>query len=306
MTNGIAHSLAVLAATCVCMSSSAGLLIFNGFADPSLLDLNGVATTVVTGDGTVLRLTPAAGSQSGSAFSLATVDATTFSTHFVFRITAPGGTIFDCNTEAGADGIVFVVQSVSSSVGGAGQGIGYAGIVKSVGVEIDTWCNAANNDPSSNHIGIDVNGVVNHGPGSPFTTNVETKLDNGQLWYAWVDYDGTTIRAYLNTSNVQPFQPIVSRPVDLPTILQQPTGFVGFTSGTGADWGNHDIVYWEYTPFDPVCIGDFDGDDDVDGGDLGVLLANWNSDLEVFDLNGDDVVDGIDIGVLLANWGQCS
>jgi hypothetical protein len=41
MTSRIARSLAVLAATCVSMSSSAGLLIFNGFADPSLLDLNG-------------------------------------------------------------------------------------------------------------------------------------------------------------------------------------------------------------------------------------------------------------------------
>ena len=29
--------------------------------------------------------------------------------------------------------------------------------------------------------------------------------------------------------------------------------FLGFTSGTGADWGNHDILYWEYRDeFDPI------------------------------------------------------
>lgn len=286
--------------------ASADLLVFDGFSDTSLLDLNAAATTVTTGDGVVLRLTPALPNQAGSAFSLTTVDATSFSTHFRFRITQPGGTVFDCNSEPGADGIVFVVQSVSSSVGGLGQGIGYAGIQKSVGVEIDTWCNAANNDPNSNHVGVDVNGVVNHGAGAPFTAPVATKLDNGELWYAWVDYDGTTLRAYLNTTPVQPFQPIVSRVLDLPAILQQPTGFVGFTSGTGADWGNHDIVYWEYTPFSPVCLGDFDGNGVVDGVDLATLLGGWGGDLDVFDLNGDDVIDGFDVAVLLGNWGKCA
>jgi hypothetical protein len=265
-----------------------------------------LAAPLATGDGVVLRLTPALPNQAGSAFSLATVDATSFSTHFRFRITQPGGTVFDCNTEPGADGIVFVVQSVSSSVGGLGQGIGYAGIQRSVGFEIDTWCNAANNDPNSNHVGIDSNGVVNHGPGAPFTAPVATKLDDGALWYAWVDYDGTTLRAYLNTTPVQPFQPIVSRVLDLPSTLQQPTGFVGFTSGTGADWGNHDIVYWEYTQFSPVCLGDFDGNGIMDAVDLATLLGGWGGDLDAFDLNGDDVINGFDVAVLLGNWGKCA
>ncbi|MDZ4754283.1 MAG: L-type lectin-domain containing protein [Phycisphaerae bacterium] len=81
---------------------------------------------------------------------------------FAFRITDPDGSLFDCNVDTGADGLVFVVQSISSSVGGLGRGIGYAGIQQSVGVEFDTWCNAVNNDPSSNHVGINVNGVVDH------------------------------------------------------------------------------------------------------------------------------------------------
>ena len=171
----------------------AAVVVFNDFSDVSSLTLNGSATTTVTGDGTVLRLAPALASQAGSAFSTATVQAATFSTFFKFRITDPGGVLFDGNTEVGADGIVFVVQSVSSSIGGIGAGIGYAGINPSVGVEFDTWHNSFLNDPNSNHLGIDLNGDVNHGVGSPNTYVMPTKLDDGNVWYAWVDYDGTQI-----------------------------------------------------------------------------------------------------------------
>ncbi|MBL9119216.1 MAG: hypothetical protein JNL80_04790 [Phycisphaerae bacterium] len=295
-----------LMALVVSFSASAEVLIFNGFADTSLLNLNGSAATALTADGTVLRVTPASGGESGSAFSLATVDATTFSTHFRFRITEPGGDPFDCNIENGADGLVFVVQSISSSVGGGGEGIGYDGIDRSVGVEFDTWCNEGNNDPSSNHIAIDVNGSVYHKPRAPYAVHVEEKFDGGQLWYAWVDYDGTTMRAYVSLDPVQPFQPILTRNVDVKATLEQPTGFVGFTSGTGADWGNHDIVYWEYTPYSPVCIGDFDGNGLVNAVDLGILLGAWGLDLDQFDLNGDNTINGIDVGIFLGNWGPCA
>ena len=263
--------------------SLAGTLVFDGFADTSLLTINGGATVQVTADGTVLRVTRATGGQAGSFFSSATVDASSFSTKFSFRFTNPGGGPFDCNVTNGADGLVFVVQSVSSSVGTGGAGIGYQGIPKSVGVEFDDWCNASNHDPSSSHVGIVTNGSVNHGTGAPYTANVSPDLDAGDRWWAWVDYDGTTLRLYLNRDEVQPFQPIVTRTLDVPAILQQPTGYVGFTSGTGSDWANHDVIYWEYTDYSPVCVGDFNGDGTVDGGDLTILLAGWGSDLDAYD-----------------------
>lgn len=298
-------SSALVLSTLLASSASADLLVFNGFADTSLLQLNGVTTTTTTGDGVVLRVVPALGTQSGSAFSLATVNAATFSTHFRFRLTEPGGSIFDCNEEPGADGLVFVIQSVSSGVGGSGMGMGYEGVIRSVGVEFDTWCNAGLHDPNSNHVGIDLNGNVDHGEGAPFTTNVSPVFDDGNLWYAWIDYDGTTLRVYLNQDPVQPFQPILTREVDVPALLEQNTGFIGFTAGTGGDWANHDVVYWEYTPYSPVCIGDFDGNRAVNAFDLGILLGSWGSDLDVFDLNGDHIVDALDVGVFLGNWGPC-
>jgi len=233
--------------------SQATSMSFPNFTNTAQLDLNGNAITTSTSDGTVLRLTSATTSQSGSAFSLATVNAATFSTFFTFRISNYGGSLFDCNTRTGADGLVFVAQSVSSSVGGAGQGIGYDGIGNSVGVEFDTWCNAANNDPSSNHIGIDINGSVNHGFGAPYTVNVATDFDDGNIWYAWVDYDGTNLEVRANQTGVRSASALLSRSLNLTTILGQTNAFIGFTSGTGADWGNHDILSWEYRDsYDPI------------------------------------------------------
>ena len=226
--------------------AQAATICFSDFSDASILTLNGTATTTTTGDGEVLRLAGAYTSQSGSASSTATISATNFSTAFTFRITEPGGVLADGNTEPGADGIVFVAQAVSSDIGGMGQGIGYSGISPSVGVEFDTWHNSANNDPDSNHVGIDINGNVNHGDGSPNTASVATRFDDGNIWYAWIDYDGTTMEVRANQTGLRPEDALLSRDLDLVAILGQNTAYVGFTSGTGGDWGNHDILTWEY------------------------------------------------------------
>lgn len=249
---------------------------FNGFADTSSLQLNGNAATTVTGDGTVLRVTPAAGNRAGSAFSFDKVSTAEFTSIFSFRITDPGGVIFDNNTETGADGIVFVVQNVANNVGAAGQGIGYAGIGSSIGVEYDTWGNNGNNDPSQSHIGIDVGGSVNHNsPGMGPTVNIGDtnaattalpgpELDDGDRWWSWVRYDGADLNVYLTQSESiieppLPAAPLLSFPLDLSATLGgSDEAFVGFTSGTGADWANHDILYWRYTEVavpEPMALG---------------------------------------------------
>jgi hypothetical protein len=51
--------------------------------------------------------------------------------------------------------------------------------------------------------------------------------------------------------------------------------------------------------------GDIDGDGDVDGGDLGILLATWGTCAGcAADLNGDGTVDGADLGVVLSTFGS--
>jgi len=237
----------VLATSIIFAGNAVAVTIeFPDFSDTSGLTLNGNTTTTTTSDGAVLRLTSATTYQVGSAFSSTTINATDFSSAFQFRITDKGGAVFDCNTVNGADGLVFVAQSVSSSIGGGGLGIGYAGINNSVGVEFDTWCNEDNNDPSSNHIGINLNGDVNHGIGSPNTVNVSPDFDDGNLWYAWVDYNGTTLEVRANQTGAYPATSLISQTLDIPSILGQNTAFIGFTSGTGAAFGNHDIISWQY------------------------------------------------------------
>lgn len=71
------RSILTLAALALSTPALAGTLVFDGFADTSLLTLNGGASVKVTADGTVLRVTRAAGGQAGSFFSSATSTATT-------------------------------------------------------------------------------------------------------------------------------------------------------------------------------------------------------------------------------------
>src|ERR1041384_3541107 len=64
--------------------------------------------------------------------------------------------------DGGADGIVFVLQPISVSVGSNGGGLGYENVSPSIGVAIDTWQNTINSDPFEDHIAIHRNGDINH------------------------------------------------------------------------------------------------------------------------------------------------
>jgi RHS repeat-associated protein len=236
-------------------------IVFNGFTNISTLQLNGSAKTESTEDGTVMRLTSAFPGQSGSVFSGQRLKADAFSTYFRFKISVPGGAgvpggaVSDCNNEPGADGLALVVQPISSGLGSNGGGIGYAGIPRSICVEFDTWCNSEANDPDSNHIGISLNGDSNHGPGSPFTTGIPTKLDDGTVQHAWVDYDGGVLEVRLSRSADRPLTPNLVRTINLGQTLGSTNAFVGFTSATGGSWGNHDILFWEYRQgFSPIGL----------------------------------------------------
>ncbi len=62
----------------------------------------------------------------------------------------------------GADGIVFGLQPIGTSVGVSGQGIGLGGVKPSVGVEFDTFQNGDFGDPSYDHVAIFRDGDLNH------------------------------------------------------------------------------------------------------------------------------------------------
>ncbi|HEX8314746.1 MAG TPA: PKD domain-containing protein, partial [Flavisolibacter sp.] len=67
-----------------------------------------------------------------------------------------------CN-DGGADGIVFILQPLSTSIGSSGEGMGFGGVSPSIGIALDTYHNPHLSDPDYDHITIQANGVIAHG-----------------------------------------------------------------------------------------------------------------------------------------------
>ena len=230
-------------------AGNATTITFNDFSSVVGLKLNGNSAQV----GDVLRVVPSAPNQSGSVFSTSAVPLASnvsFSTFFRFQISNPGG-IGDEDGQ-GADGLAFVVQTVSNTAGGSGGGLGYAGLPKSVAIEFDTFNNCCNiADPNGNHVGIDLGGSIN----SVATATEATRFNNGSAWNAWVDYNGatTTLEVRWSLGATRPTAAQLVQNVNLASELGTPNAFVGFTSGTGSGFNDHDILSWEFRDrFDPV------------------------------------------------------
>ncbi len=106
--------------------------------------------------GQCFRLTSTLGFQTGSVWYLDKVDiGSGFDLYFDIYL--------GCQDANGADGMAFVLQQVSTSVGTAGEGLGYLGVTPSLAVEFDTWQNPNRNDPVYDHMAIMANGVPTHG-----------------------------------------------------------------------------------------------------------------------------------------------
>ena len=244
--------LRVASAVAVCglfaaVADAAVVINFPNFSNCSTLQLNGNAACTAS----VLRVVPALGGQAGSAFSQTIIPlgpGNTFSTFFSFRMSANGGS---ADTDGlGADGFTFTVQPNANTAGGAGGGMGYLGIANSVAAEFDIWNNGPGfGDPDGNHVGIDLNGSIN----SVVVAPIATRLNDGNVWYAWVDYNGSVLEVRVAQTSVRPAAPTLSYAVNLNTVIGTTQAYVGFTSGTGAAFANHDILTWTFdNTFNPI------------------------------------------------------
>ena len=66
---------------------------------------------------------------------------------------------------------------------------------------------------------------------------------------------GTWTPAMIAASATLAAHLLLTRTLAIQTILGQSTAYVGFTSGTGQDWGNHDLLSWEYRDsYDPIPV----------------------------------------------------
>ena len=243
---------AALAGTLAAAPAAAQSFSYADFSNTANLQINGNAAVRADAlNRQVLRLTPAAAWQSGSVFSttqIALAANASFSTAFTFNINS--------SDAAGADGLVFVVQPVSSTTGGAGGEIGYGGIANSLGVEFDTYFNGAGyGDPNGNHVGVNLNGNISsvQAIASPFA------LDGGTDLTAFIDYNGSTqtLEIRLSDNGMRPGAALISYGgLNLASVLGTTNAFVGFTSGTGASYSNHDIINWQFNnSFQPIDPG---------------------------------------------------
>jgi len=80
------------------------------------------------------------------------------------------------------------------------------------------------------------------------------------------------------------------------------------------DPAEHETPGWSDIPVEQLadigievedCVGDLNDDGVVNGGDLSIVLGNWNTDATLADLNFDGTVNGQDLAIVLGNWGNC-
>lgn len=142
-----------------------------------------------------------------------------------------------CVDGNGADGIAFVLQPTSTSVGTTGGGMGYQFVAPAVGVTLDTYQNSSpDNDPWYDHIAIQLNGDINHNsaacltpltPISATSNNVED-CQNHVLRVTW-DAVTKTMTVYFDN------QLRVSAVNDFTNTIfgGSPLVYWGFTGATG-------------------------------------------------------------------------
>ena len=240
-----AAAAAVVGAMAVAPAEAAVVINYPGFTGAcSGGGLTCVGDTVVTGG--ALRLTPTATGQAGAGYSTTAITlgtGATFSTTFQFLITDRGGI-------APADGLTFVVAAATAGLGGVGGGLGYLGVPNSVAVEFDTFDNGEVG--TSNHVGVDSNGVLVDNGVSPYGVSncsfgfVLGCMSNGNIWTATIDYDGSTnlLNVFVQDGGSAVQHIISGMSIDIGALLGTNSAFVGFTSATGAGFANHDILNW--------------------------------------------------------------
>ncbi len=168
------------------------------------------------------------------------------------------------DNDAGADGMVFVMQQVSNSIlGEPGGGIGFSGFSPSFGVEFDTWQNFDNFDPAFDHMAILRDGNVNHGnpnnlAGPVTISSTSTNVEDGQDYIIQIDWDPSA-NSFTVSVNCTPR---ISLVIDLlgQVFTDSPNVFWGFTGATGGEFNIQSVCLDSYILGLPetfeTCFGD--------------------------------------------------
>jgi gliding motility-associated-like protein len=174
-------------------------------------------------------LTTDVNNRSGSVWNKNKID---LSESFDFKFNVYLG----CDEIFGADGIAFVLQPINTSIGTVGGGMGYEGVSPSIGVLIDTWTNSEDNDPTSDHITIHKNGIIDHSPSTDVSPAVTALANGGNIedckWHIMrITWDAETKTL---STEIDGFPRNVVNIDMVPEIFGgDPMVFWGFTAATG-------------------------------------------------------------------------
>ncbi|XXG55205.1 hypothetical protein AAC387_Pa03g2921 [Persea americana] len=171
-----------------------------------------------------------------------------FSTNFSFQIS-------NVNSESSGDGLTFFLSSDNHTHGSPGRYLGLfnssegAAGRKIIAIEFDTRLNPEFNDPSSNHVGLD----IQSGPNSIKTADASSSgidLKSGNVITAWVDYQNEQkeLIVWLSYLNVKPEHPLLSVSFDLSKNFNE-VMYAGFSAATDGSTEVHVIKDWSFQTF---------------------------------------------------------
>jgi len=254
--------------------SNDGTRVLNFPANPGRLN----AATTASGR---LRVVPVTNDSSGIVVRSTKIKLEGgFSTYFVMHLN--GSTSLDHPGFPGpADGLTFIIQdNPTPRIGGVGEGVGYAGIPNSIGVEFDTWRNYGvergvkyedpntpfnrfnkyhpitnPSGPTADHVALVMNGnnhhraesgdVIDNLQGANFRL-YDYGASNAYV-HVWVEYDdnGLLTATYgLSSNRSDANNRRLTR--DVGTSLLNKEVYVGFGASTGGANSHHDILAWYF------------------------------------------------------------
>lgn len=248
------------------LPGTAAAFFYPSFTTGNTAALNLVDDAAIYTPESTLRLTSATPCcQAGAAWHMTQQNVGNgFETTFDFRISQASG--------GGADGFTFMIQDDpdgDEAIGGAGCGIGYAGISRSLALEFDTFANPpfceTIGDPNGNHVSVQTAGTGANGPAHANSLGwvaPSFDLNDGNFHSVRIRYQAGspgTLSIYLDDVDLNAV-PALTVSVDLAAALGLTDGmaWVGFTAGTGTTVETHDILNWHFVDeYELTCL-DYD------------------------------------------------
>lgn len=239
--------------------------------------LNGNATT--SGD-SCFQLTPAVNWQAGSIWNEKMIDL-----NESFEVITE--LFFGCSDMEGADGIVFGLQPISTSIGTGGGDLGIGNVEPSLAIEFDTYQNADFGDPIFDHITLIKDGIVNHNLqngalAGPVQTDASSpNVEDCQFHTMQVRWEADiqTLTVYFDC------ELRISYTADMVNEIfsGDPLVFWGFTSATGGLNNVHEVCFTYTSVLDgledqAICAGE-EVQLEVSGG----VSYNWTPALGLSD-----------------------